>query len=107
MGSFCLSEADSGTDAFAMKTSAVKDGGDYILNGTKLWITNAEHAGMFCVFANARPAHVRCRQHKGLIKKEKKNIMEYNSRFFKTDIAHRPAHVICDKISLKKLFLLK
>lgn len=61
MGSFCLSEADSGTDAFAMKTSAVKDGGDYILNGTKLWITNAEHAGMFCVFANARPAHVSCR----------------------------------------------
>lgn len=57
MGSFCLSEADSGTDAFAMKTSAVKQGSDYIINGTKLWITNAEHAGMFCVFANAKPAH--------------------------------------------------
>lgn len=55
MTSFCLSEADSGTDAFAMKTSAVKKGDHYILNGTKLWITNAEHSGMFAVFANAKP----------------------------------------------------
>ncbi|WAR21578.1 ACDSB-like protein [Mya arenaria] len=55
MTSFCLSEADSGTDAFAMKTSAVKQGDHYILNGTKLWITNAEHAGAFFVFANAQP----------------------------------------------------
>ncbi|KAH3788542.1 short/branched chain specific acyl-CoA dehydrogenase, mitochondrial-like [Dreissena polymorpha] len=53
--SFCLSEADSGTDAFAMKTSAVKKGDYYILNGTKLWITNAEQAGAFFVFANAQP----------------------------------------------------
>ncbi|XP_045188501.2 short/branched chain specific acyl-CoA dehydrogenase, mitochondrial-like [Mercenaria mercenaria] len=55
MASFCLSEADSGTDAFAMKMSAVKQGDHYILNGTKLWITNAEHAGVFFVFANAKP----------------------------------------------------
>ncbi|KAL4231870.1 hypothetical protein ACF0H5_009446 [Mactra antiquata] len=55
LSSFCLSEADSGTDAFAMKMSAVKQGDHYILNGTKLWITNAEHSGLFTVFANAKP----------------------------------------------------
>ena len=58
MASFCLSEADSGSDAFAMKTAAVKQGDYYILNGTKLWITNAEHAGLFYVFANAKPTAV-------------------------------------------------
>ena len=58
VGSFCLSEADSGSDAFAMKTSAVKQGDYFILNGTKLWITNAEHAGLFAVFANAKPTAV-------------------------------------------------
>lgn len=46
VGSFCLSEANSGSDAFALKTSAKQDGDDYIINGTKLWITNAEHAGI-------------------------------------------------------------
>ncbi|RUS76819.1 hypothetical protein EGW08_015417 [Elysia chlorotica] len=53
VGSFCLSEAESGSDAFALRTSAVKDGSDYILNGTKVWITNAEHADVFLVMANA------------------------------------------------------
>ncbi|KAK3743161.1 hypothetical protein RRG08_064017 [Elysia crispata] len=53
VGSFCLSEAESGSDAFALRTSAVKDGNDYILNGTKVWITNAEHADVFLVMANA------------------------------------------------------
>lgn len=55
IGSFCLSEADSGSDAFAMKASAVKQGDYYIINGTKLWITNAEHAGVYAVFVNAKP----------------------------------------------------
>lgn len=55
IGSFCLSEADSGSDAFAMKTSAVKQGDYYIISGTKLWITNAEHAGVYAVFVNAKP----------------------------------------------------
>ncbi|XP_064639724.1 short/branched chain specific acyl-CoA dehydrogenase, mitochondrial-like [Lineus longissimus] len=55
VGSFCLSEAGSGSDAFALKTTAVEDDGNYVLNGTKLWITNAEHAGIFIVFANASP----------------------------------------------------
>ena len=53
VGSFCLSEAESGSDAFALRTSAKKDGSDYILNGTKVWITNAEHADVFLVMANA------------------------------------------------------
>lgn len=39
-----------------MKTRAVKDGDDYVINGTKSWITNAEHAGFFIVFANADPS---------------------------------------------------
>lgn len=52
VGSFCLSEAGSGSDAFALKTSAKKDGDHYLLNGSKLWITNSEQAGVFIVFAN-------------------------------------------------------
>ena len=55
IGSFCLSETESGSDAFALKTSAVKHGDYYIINGTKIWITNAEHAGIFLVMANANP----------------------------------------------------
>lgn len=52
VGSFCLSEVSSGSDAFALKTTARKDGDDYILNGTKTWITNANEAGIFIVMAN-------------------------------------------------------
>ncbi len=48
--SYALSEASSGSDAFALKTTARKDGGDYILNGSKLWISNAAEAGLFIVF---------------------------------------------------------
>nr|XP_022289436.1 short/branched chain specific acyl-CoA dehydrogenase, mitochondrial-like [Crassostrea virginica] len=55
VGSFCLSEADSGSDAFAMRAAAVRQGDYFILNGTKIWITNAEHAGVFLVMANANP----------------------------------------------------
>jgi len=53
-----LSEAGSGSDAFALKTTAVKDGGDYILNGSKMWISNSDHAGIFLVMANAEPSAV-------------------------------------------------
>ncbi|MEX2604016.1 MAG: acyl-CoA dehydrogenase [Gracilimonas sp.] len=55
VGAYCLSEAGSGSDAFALKTSAKKDGDEYILNGAKLWITNANEADIFIVFANANP----------------------------------------------------
>ena len=51
IGSYALSEASSGSDAFALQTRAVKRGDDYILNGQKLWITNAKEAGLFIVFA--------------------------------------------------------
>ncbi len=51
IGSYALSEASSGSDAFALQTRAVKRGDNYILNGQKLWITNAKEAGLFIVFA--------------------------------------------------------
>jgi len=54
-GSFCLSESGSGSDAFALKTTAKKDGDDYIINGNKLWISNSDVAGVFLVMANAKP----------------------------------------------------
>ncbi|KYQ88993.1 acyl-Coenzyme A dehydrogenase [Tieghemostelium lacteum] len=56
VGSFCLSEQGSGSDAFAMKTRAEKNGDYYILNGTKAWITNAKEAGVFIVMANENPS---------------------------------------------------
>lgn len=55
VGAYCLSEAGSGSDAFALKCAAEEDGDDYILNGTKLWITNANEADIFLVFANVNP----------------------------------------------------
>ncbi|VDO78235.1 unnamed protein product [Haemonchus placei] len=56
VGSFCLSEPSSGSDAFALKTVAKADGNDFIINGSKMWITNAGHASFFLVFANAEPS---------------------------------------------------
>jgi len=55
VGSFCISEPDSGSDMFALKARAVRDGDDYILNGTKFWITNADVAGCFVMFATVDP----------------------------------------------------
>ncbi len=51
IGSYCLTEANAGSDAAALVTSAVKDGEDYVLNGTKLWVTNGALAGVFIVYA--------------------------------------------------------
>jgi alkylation response protein AidB-like acyl-CoA dehydrogenase len=56
LGSFCLSEAGSGSDAFALKTRAVKEGNKWILNGSKMWITNSYEAETFLVFANVDPS---------------------------------------------------
>ena len=56
VGCFCLSEAGSGSDAFALQTRAVKDGNDYIINGSKMWITNSYEAEVFLVFANIDPS---------------------------------------------------
>ena len=55
IGAYALSEAGSGSDAFALKTRAVEDGDDYVLTGRKLWITNAREAGLFIVFATIDP----------------------------------------------------
>ncbi|MEI9978970.1 MAG: acyl-CoA dehydrogenase [Edaphobacter sp.] len=56
IGSYALSEAGSGSDAFALQTRATKRGDDYVLNGQKLWITNAKEAGLFIVFATLDPS---------------------------------------------------
>ncbi|MEJ2184785.1 MAG: acyl-CoA dehydrogenase [Gemmatimonadota bacterium] len=55
VGAYALSEAGSGSDAFALATRARQDGDDWILDGTKLWITNGGEAELFIVFANADP----------------------------------------------------
>ena len=56
IGAYALSEASSGSDAFALQTRATRRGDDYVLNGQKLWITNAKEAGLFLVFATLDPA---------------------------------------------------
>lgn len=55
LGAYALSEAGSGSDAFALATRAVDKGDHFILNGRKLWITNGAEADIFIVFANADP----------------------------------------------------
>lgn len=50
-GSFCLSEQSAGSDPAGMKTKAVKEGDSWVVNGTKAWITSAEYAGIFVVWA--------------------------------------------------------
>ncbi|MGH9586420.1 MAG: acyl-CoA dehydrogenase family protein, partial [Acidobacteriaceae bacterium] len=56
VAAYALSEAGSGSDAFALQTRAEKRGGEYVLNGQKLWITNARESGIFIVFATLDPA---------------------------------------------------
>jgi alkylation response protein AidB-like acyl-CoA dehydrogenase len=55
VGAYALSEAGSGSDAFAMQTRALDKGDHYLLNGQKLWITNGNEADIFVLFANANP----------------------------------------------------
>jgi alkylation response protein AidB-like acyl-CoA dehydrogenase len=54
--SYCLSEADAGSDVAAMRCRAVRDGDHYVLNGTKYWITNAGISDTYTVFAKTDPA---------------------------------------------------
>jgi alkylation response protein AidB-like acyl-CoA dehydrogenase len=56
VGAYALSEAGSGSDAFALQMRAEKRGDFYLLNGQKLWITNAREAGLFIVFATLDPS---------------------------------------------------
>ncbi len=55
VGAYALSEASSGSDAFGLQTRAVLQGSEYVLNGRKLWITNAKEAGLFVLFATLDP----------------------------------------------------
>src|SRR5438045_6369795 len=55
IGAYALSEAGSGSDAFAMATRAGERGGEWVITGRKLWITNGNEAGLFIVFANTNP----------------------------------------------------
>jgi short-chain 2-methylacyl-CoA dehydrogenase len=55
VGAYALSEAGSGSDAFALACRAEQDGNDWILDGTKLWITNGNEAGIYIVFATVDP----------------------------------------------------
>src|SRR5437764_1419324 len=55
VGAYALSEAGSGSDAFAMQTRAVDAGDHFLINGRKLWITNGKEADIFVLFANANP----------------------------------------------------
>lgn len=56
VGAYALSEAGSGSDAFALQARAERDGDGWRLNGRKLWITNAREAGLFIIFATVDPA---------------------------------------------------
>src|SRR5438105_5221314 len=55
IGAYALSEAGSGSDAFAMATRAQERDGEWVITGRKLWITNGNEAGLFIVFANMNP----------------------------------------------------
>jgi acyl-CoA dehydrogenase len=63
LASYCLSEVAVGSDPASMKTTAVLDGDHYILNGTKMWITNGGYADFYVVFATTDPQ----KKHKGII----------------------------------------
>jgi alkylation response protein AidB-like acyl-CoA dehydrogenase len=54
-GSYCLSEADAGSDVASMRARAVRDGDEYILTGSKYWITNAGISDVYIVFAKTDP----------------------------------------------------
>jgi acyl-CoA dehydrogenase len=55
IGSFCLTEPEAGSDAGSLRTAARRDGGDFLISGTKRYITNAPQAGVFTVFARTDP----------------------------------------------------
>jgi acyl-CoA dehydrogenase len=55
VGSFALTEPDAGSDAASLRMAAVRDGDEYVLTGTKRYITNAPHAGLFTVMARTNP----------------------------------------------------
>ena len=56
LGAFCLTEPQAGSDAAGIQARAVRDGDSYIINGTKIWVTNGGFAGVYVVFAKTDPA---------------------------------------------------
>ena len=57
MASFALTEPEAGSDAASLRTTAIRDGDDYIVNGNKRFITNAPHAGVFTLMARTDPSN--------------------------------------------------
>jgi butyryl-CoA dehydrogenase len=55
IGSYCLTEANAGSDAASLQTVARKDGDEWVLDGTKLWVTNGAWAGLYIVYARTNP----------------------------------------------------
>lgn len=55
LGAYCLTEPNSGSDAAAMTTRAVRDGSDFVLDGTKIWVTTGSLAGLLVVYARTNP----------------------------------------------------
>jgi alkylation response protein AidB-like acyl-CoA dehydrogenase len=55
VGSYALSEADAGSDAFALQTRATLEGDQYVLNGRKLWTSNGRESGIYIIFATVEP----------------------------------------------------
>jgi butyryl-CoA dehydrogenase len=62
MGAYCLTEPGSGSDAAGMKTTAILEGDEWVLNGSKIFITNGGHADIYIVFAQTNPEQ----KHKGI-----------------------------------------
>jgi acyl-CoA dehydrogenase len=67
IGSFALTEPDSGSDAASLRTTAVRDGDDYVIDGVKRFITNAPEAGVFTVMARTGSANGATRKDAGAI----------------------------------------
>jgi alkylation response protein AidB-like acyl-CoA dehydrogenase len=56
LGAFCLTEPAAGSDAAGIQSRAVRDGDSYVINGTKSWVSNGGHTGVYVVFAKTNPA---------------------------------------------------
>ncbi len=63
IGAFCLTEPQAGSDAAAIQTRATRNGDDYLLNGTKIWVSNGGYSGVYVVFAKTDPARGRSRRY--------------------------------------------
>lgn len=61
IGSYCLTEPNAGSDAASLRVAARLEGDHFVLNGTKIWVTNGGHAGMFLVYARTDPSTSRAK----------------------------------------------